>query len=79
MATGGGAGRIPAVADDEVERGGRLEQLWQLGNPLGWRKGVGSSPVGFSTTAGIGRCGSSVRSRRGGGDWSRSGWRGSPG
>jgi hypothetical protein len=35
--------------------------------------------MGFSATAGIGWCGSSVRSRRGGGYWSQSGRRGSPG
>jgi hypothetical protein len=35
--------------------------------------------TGFSTAVGIGRCGSSVRSHRGGGDQSQSGRRGSPG
>jgi hypothetical protein len=35
--------------------------------------------MGFSTVAGNDQCVSSVRSHRGGGDWSQSGRRGSPG
>jgi hypothetical protein len=73
MATVAVAPTIPGQASDEVGRGGSLESLRCPGDQFEWRNGVGSSSVGFSMAAHVGRCDLSVRGRRSSRGWSRRG------
>jgi hypothetical protein len=58
MACDSGCRRHGAMGEQVDAEAG---EVWR---PFGWRNGVGSTPVGFSTVTGVGRQGTMVRSQR---------------
>jgi hypothetical protein len=75
----GATGRIPSEGWHGTVGQRRLGHEGGAVNRFEGKQEQETHRTGFSTAVGIGRCGSSVRSHRGGGDQSQSGRRGSPG